>query len=787
MKLLRNIFLLIVLSSTAFSQSGWKVIKNKMLPINPVYGINLRQGIYGTSGLILGYSTESDSGTLRYNDGYVQYYNGSTWLTIATSSNGSVGNADSLGGYPASAYTKIADTNRIVTTDKAQTIAGIKTFEAGSIHIKDLSGTYYNNIVSIDHNQNNTNYIPDSSGTFALKEYTLKPSDTTATRLFSDSSYARKNYDNIFTSANYFTARDYHTSIAVDTIVDYKNNGGIIINDSTTIVSTVSPYAVVRGGTSQPTFWEFQAGTNKIGSVGALGNPEMNLSFNMDYRTGNHLYYDTTKSASWFTMNNAGGAMQYTPQGYGNSIVPNDMWNRSGRMTLFGWDTLGGFWARGRSLSDNSGRLQVKNDAFINGFSSIVTDSTIMFDTRTISSTVGGTVLRGYSNNDGIGMVIEGFNGKNGGLITIPPLVFRSAKLNTGIANNISTTEKAFAFQLHDGTTLGTIYGSGLLEMNYIKGGASIFTDSVSINTNTRPNLNLRKNSSVDGFYLYLTNTASGGHTWANGVRLSNNNWFLYNLTRGITTLTVDTVGRLSINGGVNGIGTSGQFMIKGSSSSLNIFEGYRSSSTTATSTIDSSGKITTSDTIHVGNPVNFVSIDSALGVRLRGNATVWEDLQVPLTLGKLGILSKPDYDYDTLAYMFPQNDTTEVIYIQEQMPHSWKEGSTIYPHVHVQQSMNAQATFKMVYKWTNLGDAVPSTWSQYTMGTYVMPYTSGRIEQLLSGTTGISGTGKTVSSILIIKLYRSDNVYSGDIATFSFDIHYERDSMGSRTIYSKD
>ena len=49
-----------------------------------------------------------------------------------------------------------------------------------------------------------------------------------------------------------------------------------------------------------------------------------------------------------------------------------------------------------------------------------------------------------------------------------------------------------------------------------------------------------------------------------------------------------------------------------------------------------------------------------------------------------------------------------------------------------------------------------------------------------------IGSAGKTISSILQCKLYRDDNVYTGDAGAVSFDIHIEIDSFGSDTEFAK-
>ena len=167
-------------------------------------------------------------------------------------------------------------------------------------------------------------------------------------------------------------------------------------------------------------------------------------------------------------------------------------------------------------------------------------------------------------------------------------------------------------------------------------------------------------------------------------------------------------------------------------------------------------------------------------------NGIVWDDLQLVLTAGKLGASSKPDYDYTNLGYLFPRNDATEIIYLVGQLTHGYKENSRIFPHLHWEQSAVQNVTWKIDYKWFNLGDAVPAGWTTLNVDSPTITYVSGDISQLSSTMNGIDGTGKKISSLILIKLYRDDNVYVGDALAFQLDIHYQKDSDGSRTIYAK-
>jgi hypothetical protein len=165
---------------------------------------------------------------------------------------------------------------------------------------------------------------------------------------------------------------------------------------------------------------------------------------------------------------------------------------------------------------------------------------------------------------------------------------------------------------------------------------------------------------------------------------------------------------------------------------------------------------------------------------------TVWDDLVVPLTQTRVGANSKPDFDFTDIGFQFPNNDATEILYFIVQLPHRYKEGTALYPHVHWRQAADQTPVFKLDYKWFNVGAAIPADFSTYEMSTKAITYTSGSIQQISKNATGITGTGKTISSILICKLYRQDSAYTGDCLAYQFDIHYEADSLGSDLEYEK-
>ena len=175
------------------------------------------------------------------------------------------------------------------------------------------------------------------------------------------------------------------------------------------------------------------------------------------------------------------------------------------------------------------------------------------------------------------------------------------------------------------------------------------------------------------------------------------------------------------------------------------------------------------------------------INTKISGSSPVWDDLFFPLTTAKQGQTDKPAFDPNGIGYLYPPSDTTQIMYMIAQMPHSWAQGTNIDPHVHWKQESTGSPVFKMDYKWFPIGGSVPDTYSTFVMANKRLAYTSGSMHQLNSGSAMISGSNITgVSSIMIIKLYRDDNAYAGNALVYQFDIHYLKDGFGSFNEFTK-
>jgi hypothetical protein len=207
-------------------------------------------------------------------------------------------------------------------------------------------------------------------------------------------------------------------------------------------------------------------------------------------------------------------------------------------------------------------------------------------------------------------------------------------------------------------------------------------------------------------------------------------------------------------------------------------------------------------DETHFGTGANYVKLDEG-GLRLAGAATVWDDLMIPGQSVKATGASPPDFaagfagDATLEVYYFDGINTMEQICFSVQMPHAWKQGSTIRPHVHFSPaSTNGGDTesrvvrFILEYTWANIHETFGASASLNLDSAPFVPNASQWKHLLAVNASGIEATGKTLSSMLMCRLYRDPadaaDTYPQDVAFLQFDVHYEIDALGSEQEYIK-
>ena len=195
------------------------------------------------------------------------------------------------------------------------------------------------------------------------------------------------------------------------------------------------------------------------------------------------------------------------------------------------------------------------------------------------------------------------------------------------------------------------------------------------------------------------------------------------------------------------------------------------------------------------GGTTHYSEFEADGTYHMAGDATVWDDITVPglsvrpsgslppaLTSGFAGNANLYTYQF------IGTGGSVNECYFSIQLPHGWKEGSTIYPHVHwTPTDANAgDVKWQLEYTWANLNTAFGGS----TADSVVSAASGTAWQSQVSGFTPIVGTGKTISSILVCRLFRDPadvaDTYAHDVSLISFDIHIEKDTIGSRGITTK-
>jgi len=131
-------------------------------------------------------------------------------------------------------------------------------------------------------------------------------------------------------------------------------------------------------------------------------------------------------------------------------------------------------------------------------------------------------------------------------------------------------------------------------------------------------------------------------------------------------------------------------------------------------------------------------------------------------------------------------------VFFSVQLPHAYKEGTDLKPHIHWTKHNSDSGNVKWGLEYTicNVASTFPDTTTltstSVDTGSSTTPY-----NHLLTNLGTISGTGLTVSSMLIGRLFRDGidptDTYDGYAALLEFDIHYQVDSLGSILETAKD
>ena len=192
----------------------------------------------------------------------------------------------------------------------------------------------------------------------------------------------------------------------------------------------------------------------------------------------------------------------------------------------------------------------------------------------------------------------------------------------------------------------------------------------------------------------------------------------------------------------------------------------------------------------------NYVKINVD-GVKLFGETTQWDDIRVPVISTKEGGTKKPSFiklndngaaSQGVFTYAFDEA-VEEELYFAVQLPHAWKYGSDLEPHVHWIPNSNGAAgtdvSWGLEYSWTNVGEVMGNTTIIYGDTNFLAEDLIAN-KQYITSLPTIAGVGKTLSSMLICRVFRDatstggTDDYNDDAYLLEIDFHAQIDTFGS-------
>lgn len=182
---------------------------------------------------------------------------------------------------------------------------------------------------------------------------------------------------------------------------------------------------------------------------------------------------------------------------------------------------------------------------------------------------------------------------------------------------------------------------------------------------------------------------------------------------------------------------------------------------------------------------------------RWENDANPWSDLRVSSSSVKVGAaINQPTWaqmlddgagSRGVFTYYFSPTADNEVFF-SVQMSHEYKEGSDLNPHVHWSPDSTNTGDVRWVLEYTIVN--VDGTFGNTAL-VILLDTADGIINKHQATPSGIiDGTGLTLSHMMICRLYRDANdiadTYTGNAGFLEFDIHYQKDTLGSRNEFSK-
>jgi hypothetical protein len=199
-------------------------------------------------------------------------------------------------------------------------------------------------------------------------------------------------------------------------------------------------------------------------------------------------------------------------------------------------------------------------------------------------------------------------------------------------------------------------------------------------------------------------------------------------------------------------------------------------------------------ESLKIGGGDDYLEVETDGTLRFAGEATAWDDLTEALTGKNLNTSAgKANYDFANAWVRLEsggnlENDADAVM-ATFQTRHRMKTPSTLHFHLHWLQSNATARTISGKYRVIQNG-VVAGAWQNFSAsctygvgGDNIFAFTAANLGQI-TNLFALDATGFGLSTMIQVRITRSDSNANADIYALYLDAHYECDGMGSRTEY---
>lgn len=182
--------------------------------------------------------------------------------------------------------------------------------------------------------------------------------------------------------------------------------------------------------------------------------------------------------------------------------------------------------------------------------------------------------------------------------------------------------------------------------------------------------------------------------------------------------------------------------------------------------------------------------------MRFLGDATVWNDREFPMSGVRINAPGSK-VNASEMEVLYSTNcPLTDYAAVNIQMSHGAKMGSAINPHLHWVQQTSNFPNWIISYRWQYQGQPYSTTWTFSTRNGNAFTYSGSELNQITKFTDITPSSLQSLSDIVQFRVHRdstngssmfaSTDPYAQSARAVSFDVHYEIDTVGSRSEYSK-